>query len=659
MVQKGTKSNVDLQLEESLQAVIIADSFSNNFGPLTSDTPKCLLTLVDRPILDFTLECLRNAGIEDIILYCTKNVKKMKEYVSGKSDITPIFNEDCLSFGDAMRDLDGKSLLRQSFVLMSGDTVANIHLLPIYLQHKKRCSEDKNNVMTLVFKRIKPGHHVRSQEEEVVLALREEDKRILHYVKGPQKTIDFPLVDLLDSSEAFEISYDLIDPGIAICSPAIPPLFSDHFDCQTLEGFIKGILQNDLIDSTIYCHEITDGYAAKASNLKTYLALSQDVLNRWLYPIVPDFHSYSYLRHNIYRGNNVILQKGSTLEEDVILGKGVVIGQNSTLTRCCIGNGVEIGKNVVMVNTIIHENAVIGDNCDFNGCVVGAGSHVRSSVKVEGQCVLGPCTDIAENVFIPSGTFLSYKAIDDDFSDDEGTDKKESSKFGFKAFILGLTEDDSETEDEQKIGDMWGLSLISDEDVSDSSSDEDSVESEFLDDQDDNFLNEDEYNFELFKSEVLESLTRGAEEGIKSDNLILEINSSKHAYNISLGQVNQCIVNSILDLNLDSELNGPKLLALIKKTFTSFRTILEKYIKSPTSQLDCLKTLETFTLEHDKEYLPIVTKIVHFFYEEDIASSDAIFSWYKTIKDDNLKKKMIPLISWLEETDSDEDEESD
>ncbi|CAB4069109.1 EIF2B5 [Lepeophtheirus salmonis] len=587
MVQKGTKVQWDLQLEESLQAVIIADSFSNNFGPLTSDTPKCLLTLVDRPILDFTLECLRNAGIEDIILYCTKNVKKMKEYVSGKSDITPIFNEDCLSFGDAMRDLDGKSLLRQSFVLMSGDTVANIHLLPIYLQHKKRCSEDKNNVMTLVFKRIKPGHHVRSQEEEVVLALREEDKRILHYVKGPQKTIDFPLVDLLDSSEAFEISYDLIDPGIAICSPAIPPLFSDHFDCQTLEGFIK----------------------AKASNLKTYLALSQDVLNRWLYPIVPDFHSYSYLRHNIYRG--------------------VVIGQNSTLTRCCIGNGVEIGKNVVMVNTIIHENAVIGDNCDFNGCVVGAGSHKMSLYLREHFYLIRPLMM----------TFLMMR----------GTDKKESSKFGFKAFILGLTEDDSETEDEQKIGDMWGLSLISDEDVSDSSSDEDSVESEFLDDQDDNFLNEDEYNFELFKSEVLESLTRGAEEGIKSDNLILEINSSKHAYNISLGQVNQCIVNSILDLNLDSELNGPKLLALIKKTFTSFRTILEKYIKSPTSQLDCLKTLETFTLEHDKEYLPIVTKIVHFFYEEDIASSDAIFSWYKTIKDDNLKKKMIPLISWLEE----------
>jgi len=42
-----------------------------------------------------------------------------------------------------------------------------------------------------------------------------------------------------------DIHYDLIDAGIWICAPQVPPLFTDNFDYQTQADFIKGILINE------------------------------------------------------------------------------------------------------------------------------------------------------------------------------------------------------------------------------------------------------------------------------------------------------------------------------------------------------------------------------------------------------------------------------
>ena len=52
-------------------------------------------------------------------------------------NIVVISSEDARSLGDALRDLDGKALLRSDFILLYGDTVANIPLLPLLEEHKQ------------------------------------------------------------------------------------------------------------------------------------------------------------------------------------------------------------------------------------------------------------------------------------------------------------------------------------------------------------------------------------------------------------------------------------------------------------------------------------------------------------------------------------------
>ena len=107
---------------------------------------QCLLPLANRPLLDYTLEFLQMSGVHEVFVYCTVFPADVKEYLQSsgwlsESKSTPlkivvITNEECRSFGDAMRDLDGKGLLRRDFILMHGDTVANFDIKPLLEAHK-------------------------------------------------------------------------------------------------------------------------------------------------------------------------------------------------------------------------------------------------------------------------------------------------------------------------------------------------------------------------------------------------------------------------------------------------------------------------------------------------------------------------------------------
>ena len=239
-------------------------------------------------------------------------------------NVSVIANEDCQSFGDAMRDLDGKGLLRDHFVLTNADVISNVNLESIVQDHKKRCREDKTTTMTLIYKHADPGYHCRTKDQEVLLVTESKSNRILHHVrskadfhKGAKKKgiVSFPSeLFQSNSSDTLNIRFDLLDPGIAICSPSVPLQFADNFDCQSLDDFIRGSIEDDLEVRSLYAcilgdsHQGDKCYATRVTDFLTYMSVSADVLNRWTYPLVPEASRntdgkklYSVARHNVYK----------------------------------------------------------------------------------------------------------------------------------------------------------------------------------------------------------------------------------------------------------------------------------------------------------------------------------------------------------------------
>lgn len=671
----------DLKKGDVIQAVVIADPFNTKFAPLTTPSrPKCMLPLANRPILAYTLDFLKGSGVQEVILYCTDFALEIRKYLAGEVGtwgemvITTIGNEDCRSLGDAMRDLDAKGLLRSDFILIStGDTISNVNLLPILEQHKKQCQIDKNATMTLVYKKASPGHHCRSLEEELIVAASPQGQ-LLHHARAVAKNLNFPL-EIFVENDSVDLRFDLLETGIAICSQEVPPLFSDNFDCQTLDEFVKGTLQNDLTDHTIYVHAIEDeSYAARIHNMLGYMAVTRDVLHRWLFPIVPDIglkeNGYTYARHNVYKATDLVIKRKSVLEEDVIVGPGSRIGENTTVCSATIGHNCNIGNNVSLKNCIIHDDVTIEDNCRLEGCVIASNVRLDKNVEVGPKSVLGPGVHIKPGAVVPPETRLVSTKHDDGFSDDDddGDVGKSESEYGPSAFpYLSDDEDlDSDASEDGPLEDVdpWGVSIQSTNEDDSSSSDDGSDISGIEDMMPDIMLDEDaKYN--VFFGEVLESLQRGAKEGVNADNLSLEVNSSRHAYAVTPNQVIQSVYVSIVTIAAAQDGvadNSAKLLASSKKHLGQFKCLVAKYVKSSQAQENCLESIGNHATSNP-QFMPIVMKIVHYLYDEDILTEDAIISWYGGVSGP-LKDKLKPLIVWLQEADSgseddDDDEDSD
>lgn len=52
--------------EAKLQAVVLADSFTGTFRPVTLDVPKVMLPLVNTPMIEYVMESLASSNVHEV-----------------------------------------------------------------------------------------------------------------------------------------------------------------------------------------------------------------------------------------------------------------------------------------------------------------------------------------------------------------------------------------------------------------------------------------------------------------------------------------------------------------------------------------------------------------------------------------------------------------
>lgn len=60
---------------------ILADPFETRFSPFTLEKPRCLLPLANTPLIEYTLEFLANAGVEEVFVYCGAHTDQVEDYI--------------------------------------------------------------------------------------------------------------------------------------------------------------------------------------------------------------------------------------------------------------------------------------------------------------------------------------------------------------------------------------------------------------------------------------------------------------------------------------------------------------------------------------------------------------------------------------------------
>ncbi|ATY63809.1 eIF4-gamma eIF5 eIF2-epsilon [Cordyceps militaris] len=429
--KKPAKSGAETKGEDVLQAVILADSFQDRFKPFTIDRPRCLLPLGNTPLIEYTLEFLAMNGVNEVFLYCGANTDAVEEYLnrsrwSTASKSSPfsliqfIRVADARSVGDVLRDLDTRSLIDGDFILVHGDLVSNLMLDGVLAAHRRRRETSALNIMTCVLRSGgRDAHRTKAEGGGLtpVFVVDNETQRCLHYDEmSPLSDEHYTLLDPAipeELSSDFDVRADLIDAQVDICTPEVLALWSESFDYELpRRNFLHGVLKDwELNGKMIYAHIVDDGYAARASNLQMYDAVSRDVLGRWTFPFVPENnlapHS-SYQAHH----NRVVIERSachasSARLRNSVIGANTNIGAGTTVTNCIIGSDCVIGAGVTLTDAILWNDVSIDQDATVTRAILADGVQVGKAATIAPGALLSFGVHIGDGVTVAENTAIS------------------------------------------------------------------------------------------------------------------------------------------------------------------------------------------------------------------------------------------------------------
>lgn len=187
------------------------------------------------------------------------------------------------------------------------------------------------------------------------------------------------------------------------------------------------MLGSEILGNKLFIHIMRrDEYAARCEDLRTWDAVSKDIIHRWTYPLVPDNNllgagfntTFKYQRGNIYREDNVTVSREAQIKEDTVIGAGTVIGARSRVCKSVIGRDCVIGAGVSITGSYIWSGVTIEDGCVLDRAILADGVTVRRCTRIERGAILSFNVVIGPHFTVKPYTKITTTRGDDD--DDAG-----------------------------------------------------------------------------------------------------------------------------------------------------------------------------------------------------------------------------------------------
>lgn len=286
-----------------MRAMILAAGFGTRLWPLTIERTKPAIPFLNRPLIAYTLEYLRNAGIDDVVINLHHEPASVQQQVGDGSEYGVRIHysvEEPQILGtagalDRVRDL----LSDGPFVVINGKIITDIDLKAAIDAHRSM-----NAMATLVL--LPNPQHARFSEVTL-----NDDKRIDAFAGFP------------DPAEAGNRSVPLMFTGIHIMDPAIfryvpRGVFSDS---------VRDVYPAALARGERIMGHVASGSWFELSTLERYLAVSIEFLSRsgrdWI------------------AGAGCLIDPSARITRSV-LWRGVVVEAGAELEDCVVADDVRI-----------------------------------------------------------------------------------------------------------------------------------------------------------------------------------------------------------------------------------------------------------------------------------------------------------------------------
>lgn len=334
-----------------MKAMILAAGFGTRMRPLTFLTPKPMIPVLNRPMLEHTLDLLRAQGITDL----TINLHHLPEAVidhfgdGERFGVHINWSKEKIILGTAGGIKAAQKFLAGSaFVVINSDVFTSIDFRQVLAFHR-----DKGSVLTLV---LKEGDSPESCDP-IELDTR---NRIVHMPGVP-------------SHNAPDTGHRYTFTGIQVMDPVIfDRIPKGRFSGTTTDVF-PGMIEDGL---PVYGY-VHDQYWIDIGQPASYLRVHRDLLDG----TAPNFHPLpsgdpgrATVIPPIHIGRNCTIAASARLGPYTVLGDGCVVEDNAVIENSVCWRHVTLKKGAVVRNAILGDGVTIqaGETCEGKTLAVQA-----------------------------------------------------------------------------------------------------------------------------------------------------------------------------------------------------------------------------------------------------------------------------------------------
>jgi mannose-1-phosphate guanylyltransferase len=357
-----------------VQAVILVGGEGTRLRPLTTGTPKPIITLVDRPFMGFMLEWLARHGVDEVIMACGFLATKVKQVLGDGSQygVKLTYFEEPEPRGTAGALKFVESDLDERFLMLNGDVLTDVDVSAQLAQHVATGA-----VGTLGLVEV-------DDPSAYGLVLRNADNSVSGFLEKPDP-------EQLEGVERYFIS-----AGIYCLERSVLELIEPDRNVS-----IEHEIWPALVGAGLYGYGADAAYWLDIGTPDRYLQGMADILTGAVQTAVAERldGARQAIDGDVAAGAHVrgpaIIEAGATLAAGAqvigpaVIGAGVSLAPGAIVERAVVLSGGRLGEgahvrdailgpNVTLgAHTLVEDQAVLGD-----GVTLGAHNVLSRAVKL-------------------------------------------------------------------------------------------------------------------------------------------------------------------------------------------------------------------------------------------------------------------------------------
>ncbi len=354
-----------------MKAVIMAGGKGTRLRPLTSNQPKPMISIANKPCMEHIVNLLQRHGLTDIVVTVEFLSEEIQGYFGDGSDwdVKMAYSVEEEPLGTAGSVKFTEDRLNERFVIVSGDALTDCDLTEVIAFHEERGSE-----ATLVLKKV-------DDPSEFGIVVIEDDGRVSRFLEKP------------DPDEVFSYTANtgiyVLEPGVL---DEIPK--GDEYD------FAKELFPK-LLDAgrPVYGY-VTDGYWEDIGNIEQYLDAQKAALDGGIKGLrIPG----DEIQPGVHVGAGTRIEDDQ-FEAPVVLGENVEVAPGARIgPHSVIANDVRIGSGAAVARSTVDERTVIGEDAELDGTLIMKDCTVGPRAKLLNGSALGDGVEIEEDATVTSG----------------------------------------------------------------------------------------------------------------------------------------------------------------------------------------------------------------------------------------------------------------